>query len=284
MTMERPRVKICGVKSPEEALLAAELGADLIGLNFHPLSPRFLEIAAAKEIAAALRSARADLAKAGPLPPTPLSEDGEGGEPIKEGVPPSGSPETGAGGAKPLHILDPPPLPSAGEGGRGERVRFLAPLLAGVFVHHNTEEATAIGEEVGLDLLQFHGNLKPEVVAPVASRALVALRAHGRPEPDELAPWREIGVWGLILDASHPSLFGGTGKTWDFASVAGLALAGERLLIAGGLNAGNLLSAVEAARPWGVDLCSGVESAPGIRDSGRLRELFRALDDSFPSP
>lgn len=215
--IERPRVKICGIKSPEEALLAAELGADLIGLNFHPLSPRLLEIAAAREIASAVAE----------------------------------SPRR--------------------------------PLLVGVFVHQEAEEAAAIGEEVGLDLLQFHGNLKAEVVAPVAGRALVALRAHGRPEAEELAPWREIGVWGLILDASHPSLFGGTGKSWDFASVAGLGLPGERLLIAGGLNAGNLSSAVEAARPWGVDLCSGVESAPGIRDPGLLRELFRTLEHSFPS-
>jgi phosphoribosylanthranilate isomerase len=217
MTRERPRVKICGVKSPAEALLAAELGADLIGLNFHPLSPRFLELDAAREIATAAAQ-------------TPRK-----------------------------------------------------PLLVGVFVHQEAEEAAAIGNEVGLDLLQFHGNLKPEVIAPVAERSLVALRAHGRPEPEELAPWREIGVWGLILDASHPSLFGGTGKSWDFASVAGLALPGERLLIAGGLNAGNLVGAVEAARPWGVDLCSGVENAPGTRDPGRLRELFRTLDDSFPS-
>lgn len=213
----RPRVKICGVKSPEEALLAAELGADLIGLNFHPLSPRCLDAAAAKEIAVAVAEAKR------------------------------------------------------------------RPLLAGVFVHQEAEEAAAMGDEIGLDLLQFHGNLPPAEVAPFAGRALVALRAHGRPEPEELAPWREIGVWGLILDASHPSLFGGTGKSWDFASVAGLALPGERLLIAGGLRASNLVSAVEATRPWGVDLCSGVESAPGTRDPGLLRELFRTLEHSFPS-
>jgi phosphoribosylanthranilate isomerase len=265
MTMERPRVKICGVRSPEEALLAAELGADLIGLNFHPLSPRFLEIAAAKEIAEALRAA-----KSPPRPP-PGTAELQLGSGRRRQEPSWSSAVPGAKRA--TQTLPSVPSPNIGEGH----------LLVGVFVHHNAEEATAIGEEVGLDLLQFHGNLKPEVVAPVADRALVALRAHGRPEPDELAPWREVGVWGLILDASHPSLFGGTGKSWDFSSVAGLALPGERLLIAGGLNAGNLVAAVEAARPWGVDLCSGVESAPGTRDSGRLRELFRTLDDSFPS-
>lgn len=212
----RPKIKICGVRTPEEALLAAELGADLIGLNFHPPSPRFLEISAAKEIAAALKA-----------------------------------------------------LPQR-------------PLLVGVFVHHTAAEAAAIGDDVGLDLLQFHGNPEPADIAHLAPRVLLALRIAGQPDPDELAPWRRLGLWGLVLDTRHEKLYGGTGESWDFASIAGLAQPEEKLLIAGGLKNDNIVAAVHAARPWGVDLCSGLESAPGVRNAELLRELFRTLERSFP--
>lgn len=216
----RPRVKVCGVRSAAEALLAAELGADLIGLNFHPPSPRCLELSAAREIAAAVKAA----------------------------------------------------APAAGR----------RPLLAGVFVHASPAEAAAIADEVGLDLLQLHGEAAPQAVAPHSARALVALRPAGPPRAEDLAPWRTIGVWGLLLDTRHPGLYGGTGKGWDFATAAGLAGPDERLFIAGGLHSGNILDAVAAARPWGVDLCSGLESAPGIRNPQLLRELFGTLARSFP--
>ena len=78
-------------------------------------------------------------------------------------------------------------------------------------------------------------------------------------------------------------LFGGTGESWDFASVAGLAAPGERLLIAGGLKPGNVAAAIGAARPWGIDLCSGVETAPGERSPELLQQLFQSLERFSPS-
>lgn len=248
-TPTRPRVKICGIRSPPEALLAAELGADLIGLNFHPESPRRIDIATAKEIADAILGFRVNH----PLPPLLGS-----------------SAEVTATGLLPL------PRPSS-------LSHLPPPLLTGVFVHQPVQEANAIGVEVGLDLLQLHGDYTPEEVAPVAGHAVVALRLAGPPTADDLAPWRQIGVWGILLDARHPELFGGSGRVWDYALAAGLRQPRERLLIAGGLDAGNVVAAIEAARPWGVDLCSGVESAPGERDPRRLRELFAALQRQYPS-
>ena len=214
--IDPPKVKICGVRTPEEALLAAELGADLIGLNFHPPSPRYLDRGAAREIVLALPS--------------------------------------------------------------GQR-----PLVAGVFVHHSAAEAAEIGDAIGLDLLQLHGDHLPEEVAPFAGRTLIALRIEGRPVKEDLDPWRRIGVWGLVLDTRHQALYGGTGQGWNYGAAAGLALPGERLLIAGGLDAGNVAVAFRASRAWGVDLCSGLESAPGVRDPDRLRALFATLESAFPS-
>lgn len=248
--LPRPRVKICGIRSPAEALLAAELGADLIGLNFHPPSPRHLEPGAAKEIADTILAFRA----ARPAPPLFVS--------AAEAVTTTG--------------LLPLPAPSS-------LSHLPPPLLAGVFVHQTVAEAAAIGVAVGLDLLQLHGDPTPAEVAPVARQALVALRLEGPPTAADLEPWREIGVWGILLDARHPELYGGTGRSWDFSAVAGLARPRERLLIAGGLDAGNVAAAIAAARPWGVDLCSGLEDAPGVRNPELLRELFATLERSFPS-
>lgn len=245
------RVKICGIKTPEEALLAAGLGADLIGLNFHPPSPRHVDLEAAKEIADAVLVFRAARSFRSAAPPTLAAEEGGTGLfaiPVQSAV---------------SHL---PP-----------------PLLVGVFVHHSVAEAAAIGASVGLDLLQLHGDPTPAEVEPVAGHALVALRIDGAPTPADLAPWREIGVWGILLDVRHPELAGGTGQSWDYAAAAGLAQPRERLLIAGGLHAGNLAAAIAAAHPWGVDLCSGLESAPGVRDPQRLREFFATLERSFPS-
>lgn len=215
--VSRPQVKICGVRSAEEAVHAAGLGANLLGLNFHPPSPRCLSVPAAKTITDALRH-----------------------------------------------------LPKK-------------PLVVGVFVHQSPAEAAALGEELGLDLLQFHGQHQPAEVAPYADKVLAALRIDGRPEAADLEPWRDIGVWGLVLDTRHSSLFGGTGESWDFGSVAGLAKPGERLLIAGGLKPGNVAAAIGAARPWGIDLCSGVETAPGDRSPELLQQLFQSLERFSPS-
>lgn len=245
----RPRVKICGVTTPDEAVLAAELGADLIGLNFHPPSPRHVGVAVAREIADAILRFRVG------HPTLPLFHSTA--EATSTGLVPLPSLSS-------LSLLPPP-------------------LLVGVFVHHSVAEAAAIGAAVGLDLLQLHGEPTPAEVEPVAAHALVALKIDGAPTPADLAPWREIGVWGILLDARHPELAGGTGRGWDFAAAAGLAQPRERLLIAGGLDAGNIAAAIAAARPWGVDLCSGLESAPGVRDPQRLRELFATLERSFPS-
>lgn len=217
----RPRVKICGVRTADEARLAIALGADLLGLNFYRPSPRFLEPAAAADLVATLRA--------------------EGGPAVS---------------------------------------------WVGVFVDLGADEAAALGERVGLDLLQFHGDdlHDPAAVAPHAARALKAFRVEGKPSPDLAAPWRPLGLWGYLVDARHPTLFGGTGEGWDFAALAECQAPDERWLIAGGLKPGNVRAAAAAARPWGLDLCSGVEASPGVKDPAKMRALFAELPPDTPSP
>ncbi len=211
----RPKVKICGVTSSEEAVLAADLGADLVGLNFFPPSPRYLEPSQAAEIAAAVR----------------------------------------------------------GRGGRKEPVR-----LVGVFVNAPAAELEAIAELVGLDLLQFHGDETPAEVAPFAARAIKAFRVTGRLDAAALAGYGD--VWGVLVDSRHPQLYGGTGESWSFESLRELrGRLPRRTFIAGGLAPGNVRAAITAARPYGIDLCSGVEARPGRKDPELLERLFEEISN-----
>ncbi len=215
---DRPRIKVCGVTRIEDALLAVRLGADMIGLNFYPPSPRYLTIESASRIAAAVRGARS----------------------------------------------------AAG-----------APLLVGVFVNEDPATVAAIDQAVGLDLLQMHGDEQPADLRPVRARAIKALRVEGTFDPSLAEPFLAAetdedpgdSLWGLLIDTKHPDLYGGSGQSWSFASLAGVELA-RPVLVAGGLGPENVQGVVEAVRPWGVDVCSGVESAPGIKDPNLLTRFF----------
>lgn len=241
----RVAVKICGVTDPAAALLCAELGADYLGLNFWPGSPRHLGLAQAREIAAAVRAAAPRVA------------------------------------------------------------------LVGVFVNAAAAAVEETAAAVGLDLLQFSGDEPPAAVRPFAARALKALRT-----PDPAAAAAHADCWGLLLDspaAAAAAAYGGTGQEWDYAAglaalggilgaagaagaaaTTGIAVTGgtgrllgdagapdggavRRLFLAGGLGPGNVRRVVAALRPFAVDVCSGVESAPGRKDPRLLRQLFEEV-------
>jgi|SRR5215203_2097185 len=146
--------------------------------------------------------------------------------------------------------------------------------LVGVFVNASAAEVEETAGRVGLDLLQFSGDEGPEFVAPFAARAVKAFRTGGLPGREEMAAYGAVWgmLWGILIDAPHGSLYGGTGEGWDYGSVRGGAP--ERLFLAGGLGPDNARRAVESARPFAIDVCSRVESAPGVKDLELLRRLF----------
>jgi phosphoribosylanthranilate isomerase len=146
--------------------------------------------------------------------------------------------------------------------------------LVGVFVNRPRNEVDEIDAELQLDLLQFSGDETPEDLAPFADRAVKVLRAGGDLGGDELARWQT--AWAWLFDSPHDSLFGGTGRAWDFGAVS--RWAGERrIFVAGGLGPDNVRQAIEASRPYAVDVCSRVESAPGIKDPELLLRLFQEV-------
>lgn len=221
----RLKVKICGVTTPDDARFAVELGADFLGLNFYPPSPRFLSTPQAREIADAV---------AGRIP------------------------------------------------------------LVGVFVNRPREQIERIVAEVGLDLVQLHGDESPEEVARLGGRALKVFRRNRLPERRELVLYPD--VWGFLFDVPHESLYGGTGRSWSYESVVGSPdlprrVGGRPVLLAGGVHPDNVARIRDAAvaagvlgrMTLGVDVCSGVEAAPGIKDRTQMERLFMEIRDGQSS-
>ena len=214
-------VKICGMTRPQDAELAASLGASALGLVFWPRSPRSVSVATAKAIAASV----------------------------------------------PANVLK-----------------------VGVFVDQPAADVARIMDEAGLDVAQLHGHESVEycrqlmshfngdadlLPASATKRSIFKAVApeNGSVNIDQVDP--EII---LLVDAHDPERFGGTGKTVNWDSAREIA-ATRRTILAGGLNAANIKLAVRTVRPYGVDVSSGVESAPGIKDPIRLRSFFEALHD-----
>jgi phosphoribosylanthranilate isomerase len=207
------KVKICGLTEPERVAQAAALGAAYIGLIFYPPSPRYLDPARARELAAEV----------------------------------------------------PPGVESVG-----------------VLVDPSDAEIDAVLQAVPLDLLQLHGHETPERVRAVAlqsgCRVIKALRVEER---EDLAPVDEYAAAAdlVLLDAKpprHAGWPGGHGLPFDWRLLADRSMPANWAL-AGGLDASNIEAAVRLTRAPMVDVSSGVESRPGIKDPARLEAFFAAV-------
>ena len=199
------RIKCCGMTRVEDALLAAQLGADAIGLVFTARSRRRVSVAQAQAIVRA-------------LPPFV--------------------------GTVALFMDDTPAL---------------------------VEEVIAT---VARDLLQFHGDESDEWCAQFGRRYLKAI-AMGEGAAALRRLREHPRAAALLLDGHGLGEAGGSGKAFDW-SLMPKDLA-QSLVLAGGLHAGNVAEAIRVARPWAVDVASGVESAPGIKDAGKLRDFIAAV-------
>ena len=200
------RVKICGIRRIEDAVLASSLGADAIGFIFWPRSPRFIDPFAARAIVSA-------------LPP------------------------------------------------------FVATV--GVFVDQPVAFVMGVAQMLALGAIQLHGSEDAAAYARAASRTIksVAVVEDGDCMPAvRQAPANAT----VLLDAHDPIKRGGTGRAIDWKQAAAAAKV-RPVILSGGLNADNVSAAVAAVSPYAIDVSSGVESAPGIKDADKLRALFAAL-------
>lgn len=198
-------VKICGLTRPEDAEAAIDLGAGLLGLNFWPRSPRWVDEGAARELVAV----------------------------------------------------------AAG------RV-----AVVGVFVDQPVAQLAA-AVALGVDLVQLHGDESPEVAAELGDRAIKVFRVDATFDRTSIEPFSS--VWGFLVEGRHLG-YGGTGRGWPYELVRGLGTT-KPVLVAGGVRPGNVGRVISACDPTGIDVCSGVESAPGIKDRSKMEALFEEIRD-----
>ena len=153
---------------------------------------------------------------------------------------------------------------------------IIGPLCVGVFVNTSPDEINEDVERANFDLIQLHGEESVDVCRKIERPIIKAFRVR---EDDtvttmqkRMEPYRGA-VEYFLLDAYHPVQYGGTGSIIDWSLASTLA-AEFPLMLAGGLTPENVASAVQVVQPAGIDLSSGVESAPGEKDFEKLDALF----------
>lgn len=143
------------------------------------------------------------------------------------------------------------------------------PSLVGVFIDQPAHEVREVADYVGLDYVQLHGNESPDFVWP--RPVIKALKVR-----DGLVP--DAGEWPdpVLLDSWSKDGRGGTGQVWNWDAARPL-LEGRRVIMAGGLTPVNVREVIVRYRPHGVDVSSGVESMPRIKEPALIRAFIEAV-------
>src|SRR6267143_7175549 len=159
------------------------------------------------------------------------------------------------------------------------KIRSLLPRkvkAVGIFVNALTADVVTLRKSLKLDAAQLHGDESPETAAEIA-RSLPVIKAFRIESDFPLATLDEYpGAFAYLFDAAHTGQYGGTGHATDW-DVARRAALGHRIILAGGLKVENVAAAVRIVRPYAVDVASGVESEPGKKDHGRMREFIQEV-------
>jgi len=243
-----PCIKVCGLRSAEDALAAAEAGADLIGMIFAPKSKRVVDINTALEIVTAIRTYRA------------------------ENV--AGSPPVSNSTNLPWFTRHSQTLPGK-------------PLTVGVFQGQPLEEILRIAHVTQLDLVQLHGSEPLQWATQIPLPVVRVFHAREHDTVESLKGISRPGLHEFVLlDAVKPgeSLSGGSGSVVNLGLAKAVIRAGESgspstrlpIILAGGLNAENVAQVVKEVRPWAVDVSSGVETN-GKKDHTKIQQFIAAV-------
>jgi phosphoribosylanthranilate isomerase len=146
----------------------------------------------------------------------------------------------------------------------------------GVFVDGNADEIRKNANIAGVRCVQLHGNFSPEIARELAGefRVIRAFSTDSRFHPQNVSLFPDSDI---LIDAHHPDLRGGTGQTCDWSAARETLPFARFLILSGGLNAQNVGFAIEAVAPHAVDVCTGVESAPGVKDHRALKHFVTAV-------
>jgi phosphoribosylanthranilate isomerase len=146
----------------------------------------------------------------------------------------------------------------------------------GVFVDVDADEVRKIAAIVDLGCVQLHGNVSPETCRELAQefRVIRAFQTDDRFQPKNVALFPDCDA---LLDAAHPELRGGTGRTSDWPTARATRPFTRFLILSGGLSATNVGDAIATVAPHAVDVCSGVESAPGVKNHDAIKKFIAAV-------
>lgn len=198
------KIKICGIKTLQDATSAIEAGADMLGFNFYSKSPRYIEKHICNEITSVLKKEYPQI------------------------------------------------------------------KLVGVFVNSSVNEIRDILQTCSLDFAQLHSDETVEMLNELNGKAFKAFR--GKVDENLIVQTEPE----FLLDASVKNSYGGTGVKADWNVASELAKK-HKFLLAGGLTPENVGDAVSRIKPWGVDVASGVESSPGVKDEAKMFEFVKAV-------
>jgi phosphoribosylanthranilate isomerase len=236
------KIKICGITNLEDALVAVEVEADLLGFIFYEPSPRYVAPEMVKEIVSAVRDRG-----------------------------------RGTGDRDNTHYAL-------------RTTHYTSPLFVGVFVNTPLETVSEILDFCRLDAAQLHGEETPEFVRQFQGRAFKALRPQSRQEAEALIQKYQPSIPpslhpsilpSHLLDAYHPTLYGGTGHVTDWEMATDIARR-YPIMLAGSLTPTNVGEAVRQVQPWGVDVSSGVEREKGRKDHQKVRDFIKAVQAALP--
>lgn len=160
---------------------------------------------------------------------------------------------------------------------RARRIAAALPpfvTAVGLFVNQPAEYVNGVANLVRLGAIQLHGDETPDAAKALVRPIVKAFGLTAGDAGDAVALWPHSVT--ILLDAHDPEKRGGTGRTVDWNAAARLA-AGRRTILAGGLTPDNVADAIVRVRPFGIDVSSGVEAAPGIKDRAKLRALFESI-------
>ena len=154
-----------------------------------------------------------------------------------------------------------------------EIVLELPPFVdsVGVFVDETAEQINKIADRCNLDRVQLHGDESPAFCKKIRRRVIKAIRVK---DIQSLKKLSDYPVSSFLLDTFSEDQYGGTGKVFDW----NLAYPAKRygpIILAGGLTPNNVRQAIQRIQPYGVDVCSGVESQPGIKDHKKMKAFLK---------
>jgi phosphoribosylanthranilate isomerase len=148
--------------------------------------------------------------------------------------------------------------------------------VVALFVDEQSETIRDILRQVPVDLLQFHGDESPELCGSFRAPYIKAVRMNSEVDIGEIEK-RYSGARGLLLDAYHPDQKGGTGLQFDWSLIPRKSR--MPVVLAGGLNPDNVQDALGRARPFAVDVSSGVESGKGFKDMNKVAAFLREVQE-----